>query len=248
MVENRKKEKIKACIAIAIIILAILITGIITMKYHVEGEFKFNMPFTLSKITVVSTAEGVENKEAEEKWNFSIFQNNDIYFSIEKNEKNNREDIIEKVFIQNIQITKKPKIGRVQAYMPNSLDGRLFSFEEEYILPENKLIYQGASKSNTKTLEIGNQGGTAVIRFANTELGNYISNEEEEIKHDGSLLGKIEVKPEDINFNVEFDFVLQLEKESYTSHICLELPCENNLIEKGKGYKEITEGFIFKRN
>ena len=59
MEESRKKEKIKACIAIAVILLAILITGIISIKYYVEGET--DMPFTLSKITIVSTAEGVQN-------------------------------------------------------------------------------------------------------------------------------------------------------------------------------------------
>ncbi len=105
--ENRKKEKIKACIAIAIIILAILTIGIISMKYHVEGEL--NMPFTLSKITIVSTAEGVENEGTEEKWNLSIFQNNDIYFSIEKNEKIKDETMIESISIENIKVTQAPQ-------------------------------------------------------------------------------------------------------------------------------------------
>ena len=47
MNEDRKKEKIKACIAIGIIILAILITGIIVMKYYVEGEK--NLPYEFQK-------------------------------------------------------------------------------------------------------------------------------------------------------------------------------------------------------
>ena len=42
MYENRKKEKIKACIAVAILILAIAITGIISMKYTVEGEKEYS--------------------------------------------------------------------------------------------------------------------------------------------------------------------------------------------------------------
>ena len=113
--ENRRKEKIKACVAIAIIILAILTIGIISMKYHVEGEL--NMPFTLSKITIVSTAEGVENEGTEEKWNLSIFQNNDIYFSIEKNEKNNEKAMIESISIENIKVTQAPqKRNRTNIY------------------------------------------------------------------------------------------------------------------------------------
>lgn len=245
MQESRKKEKIKACIAIAIIILAILLTGIISIKYYVEGET--NMPFTLSKITIVSTAEGVENVGSQEKWNFKIFQNNDVYFSIEKNENNNEDQLIESISIENIQIIEKPKVGQIKTYIPNSLDGRLFSYSDEYILQENKLTFKGAGKSNSKTLEIGNQGGTAVIRFANTEIGQYISNEDAEIKHDGSLIGKVGVNNEDISFKVSFDIVINLRNKSYISNVCLDLPCENNLIEQGTNSREITDKFVFKR-
>lgn len=245
MEETRRKEKIKACIAIAIIVLAIIITGIIIMKYYVEGET--NMPFTLSKITIVSTAEGVENVGAEEKWNLSIFQNNDIYFSIEKNENNKESEIIESISIENIQILENPKVGQIKTYMPNSSDGRLFLNSEEYLVQENKLTYKGASKSNSKTLEIGNQGGTAILRFANTQIGNYISNEDEEIKHDGSLLQKIGLKNEDISFKVSFNVVINLKNKSYITNVTLDLPCERNLIEQGTCSKEITDKFVFKR-
>ena len=245
MEETRRKEKIKACIAIAVIVLAIIITGIISMKYYVEGET--NMPFTLSKITIVSTAEGVENEGTQEKWNLSIFQNNDIYFSIEKNDNNKEDEIIESVSIENIQVLENPKVGQIKTYMPNSSDGRLFSYSDEYIVQENKLTFKGASKSNSKTLEIGNQGGTAVIRFANTQIGAYISNEDEEIKHDGSLLQKLNVQNEDVSFKVSFDVVINLKNKSYISNVVLDLPCEDDLIEQGTCSKEITDKFVFKR-
>lgn len=245
MEETRKQEKIKACVAIAIIFLAIIITGIISIKYYVEGES--NMPFTLSKITIVSTAEGVENEGAQEKWNLSIFQNNDIYFSIEKNEKNKEDAIIESISIENIQVLENPKVGQIKTYMPNSSNGRLFSYSDEYIIPENKLTYKGATKSNSKTLEIGNQGGTVVLRFANTEIGKYISNDDAEIRHDGSLLQKVGVQNKEVTFKVTFDVVINLKNKSYTSNITLDLPCENNLIEQGTCSKEITEKFVFKR-
>ena len=245
MEKIRKKEKIKACIAIAVIVLVILITGIINMKYYVEGET--NMPFTLSKITIVSTAEGVGNELAEEKWNLSVFQINDLYFSIEKNENNNEEELIQSISIENIQVIENPKVGQIKTYMPNSSDGRLFSNSDEYMLQENKLTYKGASKSNSKTLDIGNQGGTAVLRFANTEIGKYISNEDEEIKHDGSLLEKVQVRNEDVNFKVAFDVVINLKNKSYISNIILDLPCESNLVEEGTCSREITDKFVFKR-
>ena len=179
--------------------------------------------------------------------NWSIFQNNDIYFSIEKNENNKEEAIIDSISIENIQVIENPKIGQVKTYMPNSSDGRLFSYSDEYIVKENTLTYKGAGKSNAKTLEIGNQGGTAILRIANTEIGQYISNEDAEIKHDGSLLTKLGLQNEDVSFKISFDVVINLKNKSYISNVILDLPCENNIIEQGTCSKEITDKFVFKR-
>ena len=131
--------------------------------------------------------------------------------------------------------------------MPNSSEGRTFAMKDEYIVQEGKLTFKGASKSNSKTLEIGNQGGTAVVRFANTGLGNYASNEDEQIVHDGSLIAKTEAKDEDLKFTVSFDFVINLREKSYVSKILLTMPCTENLTQEGTSSKEIKDNFIFKR-
>lgn len=245
MGENDKKEKIKACIAVAIIIIIILLSIIFSIKYQVEGES--NMPFKLSKITIVSTAEGNENEGAKEKWNMSIYQNNDIYFSIEKNDKYNKEELIDNISIENIKIIQNPELGEIQVFMPNSSEGRLFSYSEDTIVKDNKLTYKGASKTNNKSLEIGNQGGTAVIRFANTKIGDYVSDDDEEIKHDGTMLTKTQATNENIKFKVNFDLIINLKNVKYKTNISLDLPCEENLLEKGTCSKEITDNFIFKR-
>lgn len=244
MYETRKKEKIKACIAIGIIVLAILITGIIVMKYHVEGDS--NAPFKLSKVTIVSNAEGIENENAEEKWNLSIAQNNDIYFSIEKNEYNSKEEIIESVSIENIRITEV-KEGKIKIYMPNSGNGELFKNSDEFEVLNGSLTYKGAAKSNAKTLEIGNQGGTIIARISNTNIGSYISNDDEEIKHDGTMLKKINKNIDDIKFSVTFDLTINLKNKKYVANIALDLPCEGDLLEKGTASKEITDNLSFKR-
>lgn len=244
MEETRKKEKIKACIAIAVIALAIIITGIISMKYYVEGET--NMPFTLSKIVVVSRIDGVQNEGAQEKWNLSIFQNNDIYFSIEKNENNKEEELIKSISIENIQVIEKPQKGEVKTYMPNSSEGNLFSYNDEYIVADNKLTYKGASKSDSKTLEIGNQGGTAVMRIANTNVGQYVSNEDTEVVYD-TLLSKLEVKNEEITFKVAFDVVINLRNKSYITNVVLDLPSGENLIEEEISSTELIDKFVFRR-
>lgn len=243
MEETRKKEKIKACIAIAVIILAILITGIISIIYSVEGET--NMPFTLSKIVVVSRVEGVPNEGAEEKWNLSVFQNNDIYFSIEKTE-NNKEELIKNISIENIKVIETPQKGEIRTYMPNSSEGNLFSYKNEYIVENNKLTFKGASKSNNKTLEIGNQGGTVAIRISNANIAQYISNEDTEIVHD-TLLSKLDVKTKEITFKVSFDVVINVKNTSYMTNVVVDLPCSEDLVQNGIGSKEITDKFVFKR-
>lgn len=215
------------------------------IKYEVEGDK--NMPFDLSKIVIVSTAEGIES-EGKNKWNFNIYQNNDIYFYIDKNEQyQGRDTHIEKIRIENIQITEKPKVGEIKAYMPNSTDGRLYSYEDTYII-EDKLEYKGASKSNPQTLEIGNQGGSALMRLSNVNLGSYSSNQDKEIIHDGTLLKKLKLVQEDISFAVSFDFIIEVSNHQYRAKINLQLPY-GDIEQEGTSSMEKTDmsDVIFKR-
>ena len=215
------------------------------IKYEVEGDK--NMPFDLSKIVIVSTAEGIES-EGKNKWNFNIYQNNDIYFYIDKNEQyQGRDTHIEKIRIENIQITEKPKVGEIKAYMPNSTDGRLYSYEDTYII-EDKLEYKGASKSNPQTLEIGNQGGSALMSLSNVNLGSYSSNQDKEIIHDGTLLKKLKLVQEDISFAVSFDFIIEVSNHQYRAKINLQLPY-GDIEQEGTSSMEKTDmsDVIFKR-
>lgn len=244
--ENRKKEIIKIAITLFVLVMIFIIVVIIMMRYQVEGET--NMPFNLSKVTVVSTAEGISQGETTEKWNLEVVQDNDLYFTIEKNENYQKEEVIQNIKIENIQIIKEPQVGQVKIYMPNSLEGRTFQNKESFLIQDKRLTYQGAVKSNLKTLEIGNQGGMVAIRIANTELGNYISNEDEEITHDGTLIQKLGYEKETISFTVSFDFIIELKNKSYKTTMQLEMPCAD-IIEQGTGNQEIidTKQFIFKR-
>lgn len=214
------------------------------IKYEVEGDK--NMPFNLSKIMIVSTAEGKE-KEGKSKWNFNIYQNNDIYFYLDKNKSySGKNNIINNVIIENINISKTPTLGEVKAYMPNSVSGRLYDYSEDYII-EDRLTYKGATQSNPQTLEVGNQGGRVLISFANMNLAEYSSNKDE-ITHNGTLLKEVNVSNEDIQFEVSFDFIIELSEYKYKANITLNLP-EGNIIQNGTESLEITDmsNIIFKR-
>lgn len=245
MDKEKNKQTIKLCVAIVVFAIIVLLVITTMIRYEVEGDK--NMPFNLSKMIIVSTAEGTET-EGKKKWNFDVFQNNDVYIYIDKNEQYiGEEKSIKSVKIENINITKSPTKGEVKAYMPNSVEGRIFSYDEEYLV-EEKLEYRGAEESNSKTLEIGANGGNLIIRFSNTGLGQYSSDSDKEIIHDGSLLKKIKVLEEEIEFEVSFDLIITVDNCSYRAKILLQMPC-GNISEEGTSSIEKTDfsDVIFKR-
>lgn len=247
LITEQKKQTIKLVVAIVVLVLILALVGIAMIIYEVEGET--NMPFQLSKIVVIGTAEGVEKEEGETQWNFAIYQNNDVYFYIDENKEKNKEEdlLIKDVKISNIQLTKQPQKGTVKAYMPNSEAGRLYSYDEQFIV-EDKLEYKGASQSSSTELEIGSKGGTALIRFSNTDIANYTSDEDEEIVHDGTWLTKLELEKEEVQFTVTFDLTIETTKNKYQAEITLEMPT-GNLEEEGNCYLEKTDmnDIVFKR-
>lgn len=242
------KDKIKMSIALAILLTIIIIVFIIVLQYQLEGEK--NMPYKLSKITVISTAEGVQNQENTEetaKWNLNINQNNDIYFFVDENEEFSKDKIINSFTIQNIQINKTPTKGTIKAIMPSSVDGRLFINEDSYVI-EDKLEYIGGKVSNPKTLEIGNKGGSAMLRISNTNIGKFISDTDEEIVHDGKLITRVGTTLEEIKFKVSFDIIMKIDKINYKARVNLELPY-GDICQDGKTSYEITDmkDIVFKR-
>ena len=62
MEDNKKWQNvIKGSVILIVIILVLFVVGIIMLKYNVEGEQ--NMPFILSDILVISSAEGYQENE-----------------------------------------------------------------------------------------------------------------------------------------------------------------------------------------
>lgn len=246
MITEQRKQTIKLIIAITVLILLFVYVAIMMIKYEVEGET--NMPFRLSKIVVIGTVEGVETEsDNKNKWNFDIYQNNDIYFYIDQSENDKQEELIKSVKIDNIQVVTSPQKGNIISYMPNSEAGRLFAYDDQFKV-EEKLEYKGASESSSTNLEIGSKGGTALIRFSNTDIGKYTSDKDKEIIHNATLLKKINATNEEIKFSVSFDFTIETTKTKYQSQITLDLPT-GNLDEEENCYLEKTDmsDVVFKR-
>jgi len=163
--------KIKS--VIQFVIVTILLTLIITivcllmLKYAVEGEN--NMPFEISQLIVVSTAEGIDIEGKENTWNFDVVQNNDMYLTISKNKNYKETEIIKNIKINNIKIEDGPKEGKISIYRPSEEESKVYEYKEEYII-KDEVTYKGAETANAKALEIANQGGIILLRFCNNEL------------------------------------------------------------------------------
>lgn len=242
------KKIINTFIVIFITILIVTVVVLLIMKYHVEGEN--NMPFELSKIMVISTAEGqdVSNEQAQTKWNLNIIQNNDVYLEIAKNKNYKETEIIDEIIIDNFKIEEAPKKGTIKIYKPTTEETVTYRNIEENEINEN-LIYTGKEKSSVKNLEVANQGGLILFRYSIDELGEF-SSDTEEIKHDGTILSQVRVRDEDLKCKVSFDLSIKLKSEIiYTGNIVLDLPA-GNIIEEGTSHYEKTnlKDIIFKRN
>ena len=241
MLNSNKKKIFERIAVISVITIITVVVLLLMLKYEVEGET--NMPFELTKIIVVSSAEGVENTE--DRLNLSLVQINDIYLQIEKNENVKKENSIKSVIIENFYINEASKIGKGKFYRPSPNAREIFEFNDEYIT--NRIEYIGKGQSNIKELEIGNQGGIIGIRYSLNELGQY--NIQEQVNHDGTLLNNLNIDINELYSKISFDIIIELNSGvKYKSNIVLDVPA-GNILEEGICRQEQTnlEKIVFKR-
>ena len=228
---------------IVIIIVAIIFTALmLILKYEEKGET--NMPFNISKISIISTTDAEQIEDKKNLWNKAIQQNNDIYIYIEKNESYQKIETIKNIKINNIKVIETPQKGEIQMYRPSTSEKELFQNKEEYAVTE--LSFLGEQQTNIQNLQISNQGGIIAFRCANEKLGNYISNEKQ-INYD-DLLKKINITQDQIKAKISFELsiILQDEKEFKTT-VELDIPIEG-VVENGRSSIEKTDlNLVFKR-
>ena len=105
------------------------IVGLIMLKYEVEGET--NMPFEVSKIIIVSTAEGIEANQEVSTWNFNLMQNNDIYIYISKNDNYGKTELINEVTVENLKVESNAKVGEICFFKQNNKNEYNYLEEEK---------------------------------------------------------------------------------------------------------------------
>lgn len=233
------------CMVGFIMFFILFMAGMISLKYNVEGEM--NLPFYLSKMSVISSIEGIDVEDSINKWNLAVNQNNDIYLYIKKNDEYKDTEIIKSIELNNFNIEQKPKIGEIKLLKPdNNAESVIFKNISENEV--DKIEFIGGMESNIKDLKISNQGGLVVFRYSINNIGNYISNNDEEINH-SELLKKISIDNNDLKFKVTFDIFINLNSgKTYKSNIELELPIDD-IVNQGIQSKEYTDltNIVFKR-
>ncbi len=238
-----RKKYFHIIVIIVIFAMILFALGIIVLRYSVEGET--NMPFQLSKISVISSSEGLDKQATDTRWAFDVYQSNDVFLYIDKNDAYGKTEAIKSVEINQVQVEGKKK-ENIKIYQPDEQDEKLvFQNKEENIV--ESMVYEGDLESNLKQRKISNQGGIVAFRCSNNNLADYKSNDEEINHHE--LLKKAGVQQEDLAIKLTFALTIKLEeKKEYQTTIQLDFPVDN-VIEKGTTSREITDlkKFIFKR-
>ncbi len=239
-----KKKYFHLCVILIMIVALFFILGLVILKYNVEGET--NMPFDLSKISIISSTEGMDIDSGENKWAFDVNQNNDIYIYIEKNDEYTRDEAIKSINITNININKNIEKGEKVIYKPEIAPERPM-FVNVIENETDSIEYLGAMNTNIKNMQISNQGGIVAFRYANDKVAQYISNDDE-VNHN-NLLKNTGITQEDLKAQLNFDIIIKLESsKKYLANISLDVPIDN-VVEQGTTSFEKTDldNFIFKR-
>lgn len=238
-----KTKSFHICMILVIIAIILFVVGMLVLRYNVEGET--NMPFNLTKMTIISTQEGFDDGQTQTRWSFDVHQANDIYLYIDKNDSYDKTEVIQSVVVDNFQIEAN-NIENIKLYKPDTeAENVIFQYKDEDII--QSLEYIGDVESDLKNLKISNQGGIVAFRCSNNNIAKYQS-DEEEINHN-ELLKKAGVTDEDLKIKLTFNLNIKLESgKEYQAEITTELPT-GNVIEEGNTSIEITnfDDIVFKR-
>ena len=223
-------------------IIALIVVAFIMYKYHVEGESV--PPFNISEMVVVSTVKTNDLQFIDGAYSADLLQFNEIKLAIEKNPEYQKEGIIRKITINNIQIDKKDTNGDVEIYRP--VDG-VYKFEDRYRIKDS-IEYKGEQETfvSEDDIHIANQGGIIDLAVIVRNIGKIQYNDNEAIKVDGTLLKRAGV--ENVSFELKFDLIIELQSNiKLKTKITLDLPA-GNIIENGvETIEQENLDVVFKR-
>lgn len=245
---KRKNRIIHIYIISAILIIALSTVFFIMYKYNIEGER--NLPFNITKLIVISSAETENFEKQESIYQADVIQKNDIYIAIEKNQNYKKTDAIIEITFNNFKILEQSKIGKLNFYRTTTEGTKTFEYTENYLI-NNEIKYIGGKETNLQEeqMTIANQGGLLKISATIEDLGKLTYTENENITSDGRLLNKLNLKSEDIKTKISFDVIMKLSSgNTFKTTITLDLPT-GDIVNEGVSTTENNnlEKLVFKR-
>ena len=237
------KKSFHIVMMITIIAIIFFVVGILILRYNVEGET--NMPFDLTKISIISSSDGISKESENSKWKFDLYQYNDLYLYIDKNHEYEVTDLITEVKVADIRVEGENS-NKIKIYKPDSVEEQqIFKNKDENIVQE--VVYTGGMESNLKKLQISNQGGLVSFRCSYDQLIEYETDDVE--INNQELLLKAGITNEQLQAKLSFDLIISTKSgKEYQTNISLDIPVDD-VVGQGTTSKEITDmsDFIFKR-
>lgn len=244
--QRLSRRMLHICIVFVIIVTIVFVAVMFILHYDVNGET--NMPFSISKISIISTVDGQDVENSEYRWDINVIQNNDVYIYIEKNDGYKKQETISSVKIDNLVIKHEPSKGEIKIYKPDNQNENLL-FENIIENEVQEIIFNGTKKTDARSLQISNQGGVICFRCANNSVCKYQSNDEEEIDY-SKLLQKMNMDEESLKATISFNITITLNsgKAYKAENVELNIPNENIVKEGRVGIENVAlENIIFKR-
>ena len=238
------KTFIKRFFFCLLLVLCALIVGFLVIQYEAEGDK--NMPYQLSKILVISTVDGKKNGDGENIWNISLSQVNDIYVYVDKVDSETKEAISE-IRFENFEIDRSVKLGDDYIYCPTGEKNSLFLNSVDNMFYKG-ITFKGGMQDDLKET-VANTGGVTCFRYAIENLGNFVSNEADEVVYNGLLLGKVGITLDQVKSNISFDMIIKTtENITYKGTIKIDTPV-GDIVKDGQSNIEITDfkDVVFKR-
>lgn len=250
MKKRHTKTKSKFILTVLIILIICFLIGFIVYEIGIqktqnssfskEQAPKKSDTFRIRKIILFSSADAVQNEATNKStWNVNVSQFTDIAIYIDNHLENgfSKENTIAKLYIDNIQYAQMPTLGTPFLYYKNQNDFGKLSFNEENRIQDclNFEIIPYENERNFEKPEIYDTSFSPIcLGFTNKDIKtNYsITNIEEPLRYDGSLLKRCNIGLTRINCTVSFDVhIINQANEHFKSTLSIEIPLKDNSSE-----------------
>ena len=260
MKKRHTKTKSKFILTVLIILIICFLIGFIV--YEIGIQKTQNSSFSKEQAPkksdtfriLFSSADAVQNEATNKStWNVNVSQFTDIAIYIDNHLENgfSKENTIAKLYIDNIQYPQMPTLGTPFLYYKNQNDFGKLSFNEENRIQDclNFEFIPYENERNFEKPEIYDTSFSPIcLGFTNKDIKtNYsITNIEEPLRYDGSLLKRCNIGLTRINCTVSFDVhIINQANEHFKSTLSIEIPLKDNSSETtiydGFTKQEITE-------